>query len=135
VKRNRAFTIIELMLTMVIISVGMLGIMTLFENASRGALQADLNGVALGLVREKLEWVVVDKVRDGYAWVDNSKYSTESFSGDYSVYSRTTNIYEVSSSDLATSEVGSGYKRVDVTVSWGTGPSNRLMLSTLLSSY
>ena len=135
VRRNSGFTIIELLLTIVIISIGMMGIMTLFENASKGALQADLNGVALGLVREKLEWVVVDKVREGYSWLDNSRYSNESFTGDYSAYSRNTDIYEVSSNDFTVAESGSGYKRVDVTVSWGTGASNRLMVSTVLSDY
>jgi len=132
---RRAFTIIELVLTIVIISIGMVGIMKLFENASMGALQADLNGVAMGLVREKLEWVVMDKVRDGYSWIDNSKYSNESFSGDYSAFSRSTNIYEVSSADFAVAEANSGYKRVNVTVSWGVGASNNLMVSTILSDY
>lgn len=135
VMNKKGFTLIELLLTIVVISFGMMGVMSLFENASRGALQADLNVIALDLIHEKLERIVVDKVRSGYAALNQTSYPNESFSGDYSVYTRSTTIREVSGSDFFTSEEGSGYKRVDVTVSWGVLASQRLTIPTVLANY
>lgn len=129
------FTLIELLLTVVIISIGMVGIMALFENATKGAMQADLNVIAANLSHEKLERIVLAKWRDGYASLVALSYPDESFSGDYSVYTRNTTIVEVSSSDFMTPAPGSGYKRVDVTVSWGPEASQRVSVPTVLSEY
>lgn len=129
------FTLIEIVLTVVVISIGMLGVMALFESATKGALQADLNVVAVNLIHEKMEQIVVDKVYNGYASIDSGDYPTEGFSGDFSLYSRNTNITEVSSADFTTEQIGSGYKRIDVTVSWGSGPAASLTIPTILSDY
>ena len=134
-KPSLGFTLIELLLTIVVISVGLLGIMALFENASRGAMLADLNVVGASLAHEKLELIVIDKVRNGYALLGDPAYSDETFSGDLSVYTRRTVITEVSGSDFQTPAAGSGYKKVNVTVSWGAEASQRISVSTVLSNY
>lgn len=134
-RSRRGFTLIELLLTVVVISVGLVGIMALFQNAAKGAMQVDLNVVATNLAREKLEQVVSDKVRLGYATFGSVPYPDEAFSGEFSAYARSTAVREVASADLSTTEVGSGYRRVDVTVSWGQGASKRVTVSTVLSSY
>lgn len=134
-RRSRGFTLLELVLAMVIMGVGMLGIMSLFQNASRGALQADLNGEAIGLAREKLEEIIMDKVRDGYDALDESSYPQETFTGDFSPFLRITSIEEVAGSDFSTPQPGSGYKRIEVTVSWGTGPSTSISVPTVVARY
>jgi len=135
VGKSRGFTIIELLLTIIIISVGLMGIMALFENATRGAGQADLNIIASTLARDKLEQVVSDKVAYGYANLNDTNYPDETFSSEFSPYSRNTAITEVAGNDLVTPEVGSGYKRVDVTVWWGAGGADRVIIPTVLADY
>ncbi|HPW45606.1 MAG TPA: prepilin-type N-terminal cleavage/methylation domain-containing protein [bacterium] len=132
---RRGFTLIELLLTVVIISVGMVGIMALFENATRGAIQIDLNVIASNLAREKLERIILAKVTSGYGSITSNAYPNETFTGDLSVYTRSTNIAEVASSDLITPEPSSGYKRVTVTVVWGQAANQRVSIPTIISNY
>ncbi len=134
-RQSTGVTLIELVLTIVVISFGLIGVMILFENATRGVMQADLNVMATNLAHEKLEQIILDKWRDGYASVIDSGYPDENFQDEFSIFTRSTDIVEVSGSDLATQEADSGYKRVDVTVSWGGGSLQRISLSTLLASY
>lgn len=135
VEKKNGFTLIELLVTIVVLSAGLTGIMALFENAARGALQADLNVIAANLAHEKLEQVIVSKVANGYSSVGSTPYPNETFTGDLSVYQRLVSITEVSAADLNTPFVGSGYKRIDVTVKWGSKLSERVVLSTILSNY
>ncbi len=134
-RRRTGFTLIELVLTIVVISVGLLGVLALFENAVRGAALADINVIAAHLAREKLEQIVHDKVRFGYAALDETLYPAESFSGDFSSYARSTTIDEVSNADFLTPEVASGYKRVEVTVSWGAAANMHITIPTVLADY
>ncbi len=134
-RQSTGVTLIELVLTIVVISFGLIGVMILFENATRGVMQADLNVMATNLAHEKLEQIILDKWRDGYASVIDSNYPDENFQDEFSIFTRSTDIVEVSGSDLATPEADSGYKRVDVTVSWGGGSLQRISLPTLLASY
>ena len=132
---NSGFTLIELLFTIVVISLSMIGIMALFENAARGSLQADLNYIASKLAHEKLELIVIDKVRNGYAALNQTSYPNETFTGSFASYSRSTAITEVSGSDMVTVTPNSGYKRVQVTVSWGAGASKRITIPTILANY
>jgi hypothetical protein len=109
--------------------------MSLFESATKGALKADVNLVAANLIHEKMEQIVSHKVAYGYAYVDNANYPNETFTGDFSLYARSVNIIEVSASDLETPEPDSGYKLVNVTVSWGAGAGELLTIPTILASY
>ena len=132
VKKQKGFTIIELLLAVVVISSGLVGIMSLFDNATRGAMQLDLNVIAANLAHEKLEEVVLDKVTNGYAALSDASYSFENPVTDFNTYTRNVTIAEVSSLDFATPEGGSGYKKVQVTVSWGAGS---VTVPTVLSDY
>ena len=129
------FTIIELLLTIVMISVGLVGIMFMFENATKGAMQSDLNYIASNLTREKLERVIVDKVTNGYASIVSGSYPNESFSGDFSPFTRNTTVTEVDLADLSTPQASSGYKRIVVTVSWGAGSGKQVAVPTIIADY
>ena len=133
--RNNGFTLIELLLTIVVITAGLLGIMSLFENATRGAVLADVNVIAVDLAHEKLERIVLDKWKNGYVALNQTLYPDETFTGDYSIFTRQTQVSEVANTDFTTLSVGSGYKRVDVTVKWGTTASQRITVPTVLANY
>jgi len=134
--RQRGFTLIELALTIVIIAVGLFGMMVLFDNVTRGAMEGDLNIISVYLGREKMERIVFDKVNGGYNYVSMVNYpASENVSVGNNNFIRDLSIYEVSKQDLMTPISSSGFKRVDVTVRWGTGPLQRVTLSTVLTNY
>lgn len=133
--RKRGFTLIELILTIVVIALGLTGLMSLFENVTRGIMEADNAVIAGNLAREKLEQIVQHKWNSGYAALDGALYPPETFTGDFSRFTRSTSIREVAGSDLSTAQEGSGYKRVEVTVSWGARATQTISLPTVLASY
>lgn len=134
-KLEKGFTLIEVMLTVVIIAVGLFGVMIMFENAGKGALKIDSDVIATNLAREKLERIVFDKVISGYSVLNNARYPSEGFGGDYSIFTRTTDVIEVADTDLNEEVPGGGYKRINVTVSWGVEPNEQVMLTTILGDY
>jgi len=134
--RKKGFTLIEVVLTILIISIGLFGMMVMFDNVTRGAMESDMNVVATYLAREQIEKITYDKVYNGYAWVTLARYTTpENLTIGGSNLVRETSVYEVAKSDLLTAEGGSGFKRIDVTVSWGTGTDQRITEATLLADY
>lgn len=136
-KKQAAFTLIEVLLTVVIIATGLFGIMILYHNAAKDVMEGDINLMAVYLARERMEQLISDKVANGYASVVNENYDT--LEPDVTVgnshFERSFNIYEVNRDDLITTEVGSGFKRVDMTVSWGALGNQNIVLSTLISNY
>jgi prepilin-type N-terminal cleavage/methylation domain-containing protein len=133
---KNGFTLVECVLTILIISIGLFGMMVLFDNVTRGAMEGDMNVVATYLAREKIEQILYNKTYNGYAWVGMNQYlASEPIVLGGSNYVRDLSIYEVQKSDLLTAQGGSGLKRVDVTVSWGTDPSQRITESTLIADY
>lgn len=135
-RKRWGFTLIEVLLTMVIISVGLFGLMVLYHNSARDVMEGDINLMAVYLARERMEKLVDDKVFHGYAYVVNDNYDT---SADVTVgnhlFTRSFNIYEVTRDDLVTPEAATGYKRIDMTVSWGGGGGQNITISTLLADY
>lgn len=135
-KKIFGFTLIETLLTVVIIAVGLFGLMVLYYNATRNVMEGDINLMATFLARERMEQLISDKVNNGYASVTNSQYvTTSSVSVGNHFFTRSFNIYEVDGSDLTTPLDSSGYKRIDMTVSWGASVGQSLTLSTLLTNY
>lgn len=123
-------------MTVVIISIGLFGMMVLYHNTTREVMKGDLDLMATYLVRERLEQLISDKVSRGYAYVKNENYTTSSpVSAGTSLFTRSFNIYEVRKDDLITPLDGSGFKRIDMTVSWGATAADRVVISTLVTSY
>lgn len=134
--RQKGFTLIECVLTIVIISIGLVAMMLLFDNVTRAAMEGDLNITASFLARERLEIIAFDKVYRGYNYVATASYPvSETVSVGGNNYVRNLNIYEVAKSDLTTSQAGSGFKRIDCVVQWGSDANQRTSLSTMLTRY
>lgn len=133
---RRAFTLIELILTIVILAIGLFGVMIVFDNTTRAAMEADLKVTAVELGRERLEGIIADKVFRGYSYISLANYpAAESLTGTYDRYQRRLNIFEVSPQDLSTPVSGSGYKRIEVTVRWGERVTQQVGLSTVVAEY
>jgi len=134
-RKSDGFTLIELIITIVVISIGLVGVVVLFQSASRGAVRGEVDIIAANLAHEKLEQVIFDKWRNGYDSVDSDDYPQETFSGDFNMYVRTTTVTEVDPSDLNTPMENSGYKRVNVRVMWSGVGGGIIDVSTIISDY
>ncbi len=131
---NRGFTLIEVVLTIVVISIGLVAMMLLFDNVTHNAMQSDMNMTATYLARERLEIIAFDKVYSGYDSIENARYGTsENVNVGGKNYIRELNIYEVNKFDLITAEQDSNFKRVDVTVKWGNEGSQKITETTLFT--
>lgn len=106
-----------------LLAVGLLGGMAVMQNVTATTMNGDMNSIAIQLANEKIEEVMADKSFQGYNVVADENYPGEELEAPYQGFSRNVTVTEVNSGDLTTEEVGSGLKKVDVTVSWGNGDS------------
>lgn len=130
---SRGFTLVEALLTVVIIGGGLVGVMALYQNATRSSMQSDLSVEAMYLARERMERVVALKASSGYGAISGTLNENVSIGGR--TFARYSQISEVQSGDFITAQSGSGYKIVQVTVSWGNAASERVILKTVLADY
>ncbi|MBU4484142.1 prepilin-type N-terminal cleavage/methylation domain-containing protein [bacterium] len=137
---KKGFTIIEVLLTIVILSVGLFGLMILFNNASRGAIESDLEIMASNLAREKLEELISVKADvNGYdslsCGTTTNTVSLGVSPGPVYAFTQEVTIEDVLS-DLETDDEDpndTGIKRIDVKMSWLQ--TNELTLSTIVTDY
>ena len=130
---KNGFSLIEAMLVMIVIGTAFLGFGFLYGNIDQQALKADLTILATKLAREKMEEVIQTKADSGYAAVTSSSAQAVT-SGAWS-FTRRVDVANVNPNDLTTTPpVDSNYKRVTVTVSWGTDAGSQVSLTTLLTN-
>ncbi len=125
------FSLLEAVLTIVFMGVSFLGLAYLFGNVTQQALKADLSVLATKLAREKLEEIVQLKADSGYAAVGNQGPETVS-SGAWS-FTRQVAVQYVNPADFSATAVNTGYKQVEVAVSWGSGAGSSVTLTTLVT--
>lgn len=118
---KKGFTLIEAILTMMLLSAGIVGVFTLYHKNIAVADEMEQTVIATALAQEKLEQIIHDKKYNLYAYVTQANYTSpeDLTSIGYPGYTRTTTIQEVLSSDLTTPPQGqqsTGYKRVTVSV-------------------
>jgi type IV pilus assembly protein PilV len=136
IKKQLGFTLIEVLLTCIILGTGLFGLMILYANSMDRVVDSDINLVATYLARERLEQLISDKVHNDYSTVINTTYTTSEVvtAGNHS-FTRSFNIYEVDPADLVTPQADSGYKRIDMTVSWGAEPTQTMTIPTIVTDY
>ena len=133
---QKGFSFIEAILTTALMSWALWGILTVFYSASNSSLEGDYRVVASQLASEKMEEVIADKSFQGYSPITEANYPDETLADPYNGFARETDVTEVDPSDLSTPQVGSGYKRVDVRVTWGSDDSDTtIVVSTVLTDY
>ena len=134
-KNQKGFSLMESILTTVVLAFGFMGGMTVLENATANTLQTDFMTISTEYANEKLESIMADKEFIGFNEITEDNYPAEVLDDAYSL-NRSVTVTEVSSSDLETPQSGSGLKKVEVTVSWGSGSTNESStVSTLVANY
>lgn len=132
IKSDKGFTLIEAVLTMVLIGIAFFSFGFLFGNIEQEALTSDLTILATKLGREKMEMLMQEKAEDGYSSIVDEAAVTVS-SGNWD-FERSVDTQYVNASDLSDAVINTGYMRVDVTVAWGVDAGESITLTTLMTN-
>ncbi len=79
-KKQKGFTLIELMITIFVIAIGLIGVMTLIQNTLRSASFVKLNLIASYLAQEGIE--LTRNVRD-INWIEGENWNEGLSDGSY----------------------------------------------------
>ncbi len=117
---NNGFTLIEVLIAMVILSIGLLGTAALITGIIRGNKLSNRITTATVMAQDKIE-----KIKDvGYAGAD-AEAGTEPYGGaDFPLYKRIT--------DVVPDNPAAGMKKITVTVYWDSDNS-QVELQTILA--
>ena len=139
IKNQMGIALLESILATTLLSIGLTGGLFLMQNATRTSVSTDYNVIASQFANEKLETIIADKALTAtkYAGVINANYPNESitYGGISGAFVRKVVITEVNTSDLTTTQAGSGMKKVDVTVEWNNNSAQKILVSTLVTDY
>jgi prepilin-type N-terminal cleavage/methylation domain-containing protein len=124
-KRITGFTLIELVLVMVVISVGFLGLARLFANTNTGLSSAETVQVAAQYAQECAERVLAARREPGFAWTSLNNAMCDGITGLPVPYVRGLNIVPTTGTcpNLATC------KDVTVTVTPGSNPPTVILFT------
>ncbi len=124
-KGDRGFALIEMILVIILVSAGLVPIISMFLQGAVGTADADASSVASALGQEKME-----ATRQlAFASVTGS---SGSFGSPYTAYSYTVTVGYVDGSFVGTGGTPSDYKRVDVSVSH-SGSGTTYALTTVMA--
>lgn len=129
---QRGSTLIDVILTSAILGIALFGGMLAMQTATAHSVDNDLSSIATQLANEKIEEIMMDAESQGYDYVSEANYASETITDHYNM-TRTVAIVEVDEDDLSTASEDSGLKKVEVTVSWGAGSYETVTLSTIVA--
>jgi prepilin-type N-terminal cleavage/methylation domain-containing protein len=133
--RRRAFTLIEAIAAIVILSVAMPGMFWALRDATVRRYDPVQMAKARWLAQEKLEDIVADRhsTSRGYSYVLTAAYAAEKPVSGFAGFTRSVAVSETG----ANFAVGTGWKTVTVTVTYNDGRnvSRSVALSTIVTSY
>lgn len=135
---NTGFTLVETILSTLILSLTLLGNILLVQNISVANVNSNYQITASQLANEKLETIIADNALQGqqYDYITPNNYPNEAL--DYGTqngfFTRRVNVTEVAD-DFVTPQFGSKQKKVEVTVTWGSLSHQQVTLSTLITNY
>jgi prepilin-type N-terminal cleavage/methylation domain-containing protein len=133
---QRGFTLIEVIITIVLLAIITSGLMAMFTTFARNNGDPSVIIQATELAQEKMEQIIGDKnfPTVGFNNVTNGRYGAENPVAGFTGFNRSVNIIYVNTGALNTtvSPGPTNYKNVTVTVSSKAGS---VTTSTLIGSY
>lgn len=130
---KKGFTLVELVVVLVLLSVGLVTLLLVLRNASVSNATAHIITVANELGEGKIEEILADRKTQGFDYIKNLNYPTEDPVTGFNSYMREVDIYYVDLSDLDTPVIDSNYKRVEVSVNSKGGVEPAVKLITIVS--
>ena len=136
VKKNSAgISLLEAVFALMIMSFGLVGFMFLFAEMTGSTVNDEFTTTGSHLGVEKIESLLAQKAGGGYASVGLGD-TDEEIDYESRRFHRKTEVNWVSASDLKTvSATDTGFKRIDVTVSWNDGSPRQVKMMSLVSEY
>lgn len=129
-RETEGFTLIEIILTMIIISIAVLTLVSSIGVTTSRGLNAEVMSTAQQLAQEKLEELIATKRNSGYSTTPQLDIGTtiETLTGAFANYTQQVEICNVDASlgspDCTPPDNGSGYKRITVEVNYTQGLPN-----------
>jgi len=124
------FTLIEVILTIIIISIAVLTLVSSISFTTSRGLNAEVMSTAQQLAQERMEELIARKRASGYGFSPDLDIGTTivTLTGAFASYTRTVEICNVDAAlggpDCAAPDNGSGYKRITVEVNYTQGLPN-----------
>lgn len=135
-KNKKGFTLIEAILSIMLLSVGMVGVLTLFQNNVSRSNESEITMIGTYLAQEKLEQFMQNKHYSGYNAMLNYNSAENNIAG-HAGYTRTTTSRAVSPGDLTSNPGGGaseqGYMRVTCVVTTPMG--DNITLETIATNW
>jgi prepilin-type N-terminal cleavage/methylation domain-containing protein len=135
VENQRGFTLIEVIITIVLLAILTSGLMAMFTTYSQSNGDPSVITEATELAQEKLDLIIADKQNParGFNYVTNANYPGENPVAGFPGFSRNVNVIFVNSGGLNTTVAGpTNYKNVTVII---TSKAGMITTSTLVGSY
>lgn len=134
--RRRAFTLVEAIVSVVILATATPSVMWAVREAHRDRVSPVKTSYARWLITEKLEDIIADRhsTTRGYTYLVNANYPAEASITGYPGFTRSVAITETGA-DLASA--GTGFKKATVTVGWtdARGVARSLSIATIITDY
>src|SRR5574337_941551 len=121
-KNSGGFTLIEIIITLVVLSIAAVGVLSVFTTGISGSADPSLAGQATQLAQERMDAIMGDRANSsrGYTWITAAvnPYPAENPVTGFPAFNRSVNIFCVTSADLNTSTgappCASGYAHITV---------------------
>jgi prepilin-type N-terminal cleavage/methylation domain-containing protein len=122
--QSNGFTLIETIITLVVLSIAMIGVLSVFTVGISKSANPVITDQAIQLAQEKMDIIMGDRLNSarGYGWITAAvnPYTAENPVTGFAGFSRSVNIYCVTAANLQTNAgappCASGYAHITVTV-------------------
>lgn len=139
-ERQSGFSLVEVIVTLVVLSIAAAGVLSVFSATSRGSADPLILSQAVGLAQEKRDVIAGDRGDPGrgFAWIIPANYPAENPVIGFPNFNRNTAIFCVNAGALNTDNgqpppCVSGYAHVTVTVTHAVIGS--LSVETVVTNY
>ena len=136
------FSLIEVIITLVVLAIAAAGVITVFVSGGPGTAEPLILSQASRLVQEKMDIIAADRREPGRGFTYVSRTPVDNYPDELvtlggHAYARIIRVVCVDAADL-NADPGPGcpqsYKRVTVTVSWNAG-ADSVSVTTLFADY
>jgi prepilin-type N-terminal cleavage/methylation domain-containing protein len=141
-ENNQGFTLIELIITIIVVSVGVLALIAALSFGTGRSINSELMTTGTTLAQERLEQLIAEKRANGYssALLAIGTTTDPPLAAPYADYTRTVEICNVDvnlgNPDCTAPSVDTGYKRITVTVTNTRLPAESTVQAvTLVTDY
>ncbi|MFI5304473.1 MAG: prepilin-type N-terminal cleavage/methylation domain-containing protein [Nitrospiria bacterium] len=136
-QKSRGFTLIEILITVVLLAILTSGLMAMFTTYSQNNGNSPVLIQATELAKERMEQILADKYNTskGFNYITNANYPAESPVAGFAGFNRSVNIFFVNPTGgnlNANAGVATNYKNISVTV---TSMAGNVTTSTLIGSF